>query len=172
MPANPDLIARFSTRIGGSKAKEVERFLKFAVVGITGTFVNALVLNALMFLFHVQQGDQGLPDVFEAVAYAIAIFNNFVWNRFWVYPDSRSKPVVKQLAMFYVVNSIGYLINMVIFSLSRGAFASLLANMLHQTSVTSDDIKLGANMGLLLATCIVMFWNFFVNRYLTYNDVK
>jgi putative flippase GtrA len=166
------IIQRISLRFGGSKPKELERFLKFAVVGVSGTAVNAVVLNVLMAMFHVQQGDQGPLTLFEAIAYAIAIFNNFVWNRIWVYPDSRSKPVLQQLVMFYVINAIGFFINLVIFSLSSGPFAGLSATVLRHTGVTSDDVKLGADMGLLLATGIVMFWNFFVNRYLTYSDVE
>jgi putative flippase GtrA len=32
--------------------------------------------------------------------------------------------------------------------------------------------RIGKNMALILAVVVVMFWNFFVNRYWTYNDVS
>jgi putative flippase GtrA len=32
-------------------------------------------------------------------------------------------------------------------------------------------VRIGKNLSLMLAVGIVMFWNFFVNRYWTYNDV-
>jgi putative flippase GtrA len=39
--------------------------------------------------------------------------------------------------------------------------------------VTVEDLahKLGYNAAKVLATGVVMFWNFFINRFWTYNDV-
>jgi hypothetical protein len=37
--------------------------------------------------------------------------------------------------------------------------------------ILSPDV-LGENVTLVIAVVIVLFWNFFVNRYWTYSDVK
>jgi len=170
--ATPGFIGRISIRIGGSKAKEVERFLKFAVVGLSGTFVNSILLFIVGALLNAQPGSLAL-GIAEAIAYGIAIFNNFVWNRFWVYPDSRSKPMLHQLAMFYVINAIGFVISTILVVIASGPLTSLLANVLHHVTATQTDARLGTQMSLyFVATPLVMFWNFFVNRYITYNDVK
>jgi putative flippase GtrA len=171
-PVSSNIVGRLIQRIGGSKAKELERFLKFAVVGFSGFLVNAIIFNILLKVFNVTRDNQAIANILEAIAYGIAIFNNFVWNRFWVYPDSRSKPFSHQLVTFYVINAMGWLLNAVIIALSNGPLSSFASHLLNHTEVTSGDISLGFNMGLLLATAIVMFWNFFVNRYITYNDVK
>jgi len=38
-------------------------------------------------------------------------------------------------------------------------------------TVSGDD-KLGTMIAQLIGVVVVMFWNFFANRYWTYNDVK
>jgi len=41
------------------------------------------------------------------ISFIAAITSNFIWNRYWTYPDSRSKPVPHQLAQFVVINVMG-----------------------------------------------------------------
>jgi putative flippase GtrA len=38
--------------------------------------------------------------------------------------------------------------------------------------LTNYAERIGENMALALSVLVVMFWNFFVNRYWTYNDVE
>jgi len=41
------------------------------------------------------------------ISLACAIVSNFLWNRYWTYPDSRSRPLGHQLGMFTMVNLAG-----------------------------------------------------------------
>jgi len=78
--------------------RERARFLRFAVVGIIGAVVDFGVMNLLVNLFSFSLVSAG------TISFLAAILSNFIWNRYWTYPDSRSKPISHQLLEFLVVN--------------------------------------------------------------------
>jgi putative flippase GtrA len=78
--------------------RERRRFLKFAMVGVIGAIVDFGVFNLLAGVFLI-------PAVWASIcSFVAAVVSNFIWNRYWTYPDSRNKPVPKQMAQFGVVN--------------------------------------------------------------------
>jgi putative flippase GtrA len=71
--------------------REKTRFLRFLVVGMIGAAVDFGIENLLHRLL-------GFPYVLAgAISFICAVLSNFYWNRVWTYPDSRSKPIGKQL---------------------------------------------------------------------------
>lgn len=143
--------------------KEVERFLKFMVVGVIGAVVDFGSYNLLIEW-------AGWPaEVAGTLSFALAICSNFIWNRYWTYPDSRSKPIVQQFVQFFVVNALGIIIRLPIIALTKGPFGSLAERLLSLDKQAAST--LGNNVALAVAVVIVMFWNFFVNRFWTYSDV-
>jgi putative flippase GtrA len=99
----------------------------------------------------------------------LAICSNFVWNRYWTYPDSRSKPIAHQFVQFFIVNVLGIVIRLPIIALTRNPFGKLVEDLFSLKTATAQT--LGNNVALAVAVIIVMFWNFFVNRFWTYSDV-
>jgi len=95
--------------------------------------------------------------------------SNFTFNRFWTYPDSRSKSILNQLAQFGLVNVVGLAIRTIIFALINAPLAQLAEELIHDFVIPGYVI--GENAALAIVVVIVMFWNFFANRYWTYNDV-
>lgn len=168
----------------GIDTKEAERFAKFAVVGAIGFMVDFGVSNLLLrpFIFLLQEGTAlhdfvarfGVAPEEKALLFAgtisfiCAIISNFLWNRYWTYPDSRSKSLRRQFVQFTVVSVAGILIRAPILAFTYGPFTALVEQI---SSLAPYAIRIGANLSLMLAVIIVMFWNFFVNRYWTYNDV-
>ncbi len=149
--------------------KEVVRFLKFSVVGTIG----AVVDFGTLYLLHVVVG---LPIVLaNTCSFTAAVLSNFTWNRYWTYPDSRSKPIRTQLAQFFIVNIAGWGINTGILVLLRYPCVSLVgtATRALALSLTPETLyKLGYNLAKAIATGVVLFWNFFINRFWTYSDVS
>ena len=146
--------------------KERERFFKFAVVGAFGALVDFGSFNLLMSVF-------GLPLLWaQAGSFTLAIISNFIWNRLWTYPDSRSKPITHQLVTFFLVNIVGLAIRTPIFTGLESPFRNLFDKLsfLPIGLVTAD--RLGYTFALGVAVVVVMFWNFFINRVWTYNDVE
>ena len=171
----------------GVNPKEAERFFKFAVVGAVGFVVDFgifnLLLSPLELLFTGASGTQealaqlGLSltqletlatTLAGTISFVAAIISNFLWNRYWTYPDSRSKSVRRQFAMFSLVSVAGIFIRVPLIALTHRPFSALAANIAQLAPYAK---RVGDNLALILAVIVVMFWNFFVNRYWTYNDV-
>jgi len=142
---------------------ERTRFLKFAVVGVIGGVVDFGAANLLVYVFSAPLVVAG------SISFIAAIISNFTWNRYWTYPDSRSKPVLRQLAQFTIVNAIGLAIRVPILHYLEPVLKRLFG--IQHLPIFSPDF-LSKNFTLAAAVIIVMFWNFFVNRYVTYSDVE
>jgi putative flippase GtrA len=143
---------------------ERTRFLKFLVVGFIGALIDFGVMNLLT-------SQLGLSLVIAGtISFTCAVTSNFIWNRYWTYPDSRSRPLLKQLAMFFLVNTAGVAIRIPILHFMEPVFESILARLSFIPSISIDT--LAKNLTLGLAVVVVLLWNFFINRYWTYNDVS
>ena len=105
------------------------------------------------------------------ISFLAAVTSNFLLNRYWTYPDSRSKPVTRQFIEFAIINAMGLIIRIPILAfidpLLRKAFS-----MLSWRPLAVSPFVLADNLSLALAIGVVLFWNFFANRYLTYADVE
>jgi putative flippase GtrA len=143
--------------------KERVRFLKFASVGALGSLVDIGIANLLTHIFNMRLVYAG------SISFICAVFSNFTLNRYWTYPDSRSRPLMHQLGMFFLVNSIGIAIRIPILHYVEPFMTQEFETMTHLSSATAES--LAKNATLILAIGVVMMWNFFINRYWTYNDV-
>lgn len=66
------------------------RYLKFGLVGASGTVVNIAVLYvAQTYWFYAVQPDKLRLGLSLAVAILIATLSNFTWNRLWTWADRR-----------------------------------------------------------------------------------
>jgi putative flippase GtrA len=151
------------------KRKEFVRFFKFAVVGGFGAIVDFAVLAVLERFVHPPSPiDNWWSSIAVGISLSTAIVSNFIWNRYWTYPDSRSKPIVRQFAQFYVINILAYIIRGPIMLLET-VFAGWLGQWFALGQETAET--LGTYMAWALGVGIAMFWNFFINRFITYSDV-
>jgi putative flippase GtrA len=143
--------------------QERTRFLKFMAVGVIGAVVDFGIMNLFSKLFGMILTWAG------TISFTCAILSNFLWNRYWTYPDSRSRPVPKQLAMFFIVNVAGLAIRLPILHFLESRMRQLFAQS--SLGLPFSPEFLGKNFTLAIAVFVVMLWNFIVNRYWTYNDV-
>ena len=168
-------------RIGGERAKEYERLIKFAFVGLLGFAIDSgtvLVLQNTL-LPPVSAANETL-DVNVAlattVAFVLAVCSNFVWNRLWTYPDSRSRSARRQLTQFVIVSVIGWAIRTLWIDFAYQALGDLSTTILRGLTTDYapallDQHKLGTMIALFFGVIVVTAWNFLANRYWTYNDV-
>jgi len=145
-------------------SRERTRFLKFAVVGTIGAVIDFGIANLLVYAFHVSLVVAG------TTSFICAIISNFVWNRFWTYPDSRTKSIVSQFLQFAAISVMGLAIRVPILKFGEPLLFRLFESLPFQIPFFTPDF-LAKNFTLAVAVIIVMFWNFFVNRYITYSDV-
>jgi len=151
------LFVNIVTRLG-INPKEAERFSKFLVVGGIGFIVDFGTLTLLKELFDTP------TLIANTISFTMAVVSNFTLNRYWTYPDSREKKFSAQLGQFAGVSVVGLLINNSLLWLLETPF---------NTALESIEIAVGKGYipAKMVATVIVLFWNFFINRYWTYNDV-
>jgi putative flippase GtrA len=163
----------------GRRAKEVERFLKFALVGALGAVVDLMTLFALQATVLPPHHPANVA-VATTLAFFTAVIHNFLWNRFWTYPDSRSRSARRQMAQFTVISGVGWVIRTVWISLAYAplgdALMPLAMPFIHMArpeyvaSATAAH-KLGTLVATLIGIGVIVNWNFLANRFWTYNDV-
>ncbi len=136
------------------RPKECERFLKFATVGVLGMAIDFAVLNFMHLVV-------GLPlGVANAISFSIAVISNFTWNRLWTFPESRQRHLGKQLGQFALVNLLGLGINTALLLGLDRVFQHFIAE------------PWAYNLAKAIAIGVVLFWNFFVNRFWTYKGIQ
>jgi putative flippase GtrA len=146
-----------------TETRERVRFFKFVAVGAIGSIVDLGIMNLLTRLFNMRLVYAG------TISFVCAVCSNFILNRYWTYPDSRSRPLMHQLGMFFLVNSVGIGIRIPTLHFVEPVMARAFEGMVHLSPATAES--LAKNATLIMAIGIVMIWNFFINRYWTYNDV-
>ena len=143
-----------------SGIRERTRFIRFALVGTLGAAIDFSVFNLAIQMFGIK------PVWANVISFSVAVVSNFIWNRFWTFPDSRTKPIRRQLA--------GVMIRTPMFVLLEPFwvrfFSGPARGWIPGLGFLSPEV-VGHNLALGLAMIVVLFWNFFVNRYWTYADV-
>ncbi|BCL36691.1 glycosyltransferase [Nostoc sp. MS1] len=152
---------RLSTgRVGRVKAKinfPLDRFLRFALVGLSGVFVDMGLLYLLS-----DPSTLALPLTrSKIISGEIAIFNNFLWNDAWTFADVTTRQQewhqrLKRFVKFNVICLAGLVLNVMVLNL---VFNFLIPN------------RYVAN---LIAIAVATIWNFWVNLKLSWRvtDVK
>ncbi len=142
---------------------ERTRFLKFMAVGAFGAVVDFGIANLLTHYLNFVLVLAG------TISFTCAVLSNFIWNRYWTYPESRSRPLAHQLGMFALVNVAGVAIRIPILHFLETPLRDFVSINGILSVLTPEFVA--RNLTLAVAVGIVMLWNFFVNRYWTYNDV-
>lgn len=143
-------------RISGFTAKfPLRRFLRFALVGLSGVFVDLAA-------FYLLRVNLGLPIARSTMLSAeVAVINNFLWNDLWTFGDiSQRQPGTRQrLKRFLKFNLV---------CLAGIILQALLVSLLH------DAFGINEFAAKLLAIVLVTFWNFWINLKLSWRvtDVR
>ena len=138
------------------------RFTKFIVVGLIGAAVDFGIMNLFTLFLNFSLTLSG------SISFICAVISNFFWNRYWTYPESRSRSIPKQFFMFFVVNLIGIFLRIPVLHFVEPVFTEVFQRyplLKINTSILANNITLA------IAVLIVLLWNFFINRYWTYNDI-
>ncbi len=154
------------------------QFVKFCIVGFSSTIINFAVVNGLHYKAHFQ--------VWPSVIYGflLSCVNGFIWNRQWTFKQSRSNSVATQSVRFVAVNIVGLVLNcsivailIALYESSKGSVVNTHHFIAMFESIAAsqhkfDVPKLVLNGALLVATGVVVFWNFFANRLWTFKHKK
>lgn len=163
----------------GKRSVGVARFLKFSVVGAIGFVVDFGTVFVLQATILPPVSDVNVV-VATAVAFTLAILSNFTWNRYWTYPESRSRSAKRQLTQFTIISVIGGVVRTTWIRFAYLPLGVLLMPVVlpvvevfrpgYLPSLTAEA-KLGTMVAQFIGVIVVLFWNFFANRYWTYRHV-
>ncbi len=144
--------------------EERARFLKFAIVGISGTIIDFGIFNLLL---HMQSN-----SIFAStISFNVAVFNNFYWNRNWTYPESKIHSIAPQLIKFSLVSIAGLLIRTILYKLLEQPSINFMDGILSENIYFSAGV-IGKNISLAFVIIIVLFWNYLTNRFWTYKNIS
>ncbi|MDP2683925.1 MAG: GtrA family protein [bacterium] len=135
------------------KNPSIIEFLKFAVVGVIGTIVDFSFYALLTRVFGVYYITATCISVF------LAIINNFFLNKYWTFNKGQSGKAKTEYIKFFVVSIVNYFLNVGITwyivekTTSEAVFGS------------SEDF-----FAKVIAIGIVLFSNYFGNKYWTFKD--
>jgi len=147
------------------KQKQPKRFLKFALVGLSGTLVDFLIFNVCISLLHFQ------AVIASVCSFSMGFLNNFTWNRLWTFPESKEKPFQSQFIKFLIVSLIGLGIRTPLFAVMEKPMIRFASSLFERTSIPLSATTIGHNLALGIAIIVVLFWNYFANRFWTYKGI-
>jgi putative flippase GtrA len=124
-----------------------KQFVKFAIVGGTGTLINLMVLKlALAGWSHLSTTTPFAVEVMAScLAFLVAVGSNFLLNRWWTFRSTG--PAHVEFGKFLTVSLAGLGLNTVAFSIFRG------------------HLELPVLLSQLLAIGCVLPFNFLVNKF-------
>lgn len=132
--------------------QEVTRFTRFLTVGAVGTLLDFSILTLLKLA--------SLPTLAaNSLSFTAGLLNNFTWNRLWTFGDAVNADWRKQLAQFTLVSLMGLALNNLIVLSLEDIFGIILGQP-----------QWGYLPAKVLATGVVVFWNYFANRTWTFKN--
>ncbi len=157
---------------------ERKRFIKFLIVGALGFIVDFGSFNLFHWLGVGPWVAANLlplavlaehPEIVEqSLSFCAAVISNFLWNYLWIYPEAREANQARKITKFVIVSVAGLLIGVPVFSLAL----TVWKNVIGALGLSGLQFNLAGNLALMTRVGVLLFWNFFVNRYWTYRDVK
>jgi putative flippase GtrA len=132
---------------------------KFGAVGLVGFVVDVAefnLLRATVFEPHVVHAG---PLYAKAVSTVLAIFTNWLGNRYWTFSDSRRSRTGREAFEFFAVSIAGMAIGLLCLWFSH--------YVLGQTSVLADNISsnvVGLALGAVFRFVLYRYWVFAPNR--------
>ena len=119
------------------------KFLKFCVVGFSGTAIDFGLTWLCKEIFKVPK------FLANATGFVVAATSNYILNRTWTW-GSTNEQVGVEYVKFFAVSLIGLGLNTLILY------------------IFNEKLKLNFYLSKVIATGVVMLWNFFANNFFTF----
>lgn len=140
-----------ATQAKMARNRERQRFLRFMVVGAGGTTLDFAILTVLKLA--------GVATLLaNTTSFSAGVVNNFWWNRQWTFAEARRQRWQAQLVQFAIVSLVGLAINNFVVALLEDVMGSWLGQP-----------TWGYLPAKVVATGVVVFWNYLANRHWTFN---
>jgi len=119
------------------------KFIKFSLVGFSGVFVDFVTTAFCKEILKIQK------YVANTFGFVLAASTNYILNRIWTF-HSNNPNIMLEFTRFFMISLIGLGINLLIIWIMSGKF------------------KVNFYISKLVATLVVVLWNFLINAYYTF----
>lgn len=133
------------------KRRGFRQFIKFGIVGLTGTVVDLGIYNLLAVLLGYN------IYIARVISFTLAATNNYILNRKWTFHSDDNK-IAAEYGKYFFIASVGLFLNLGIMRLLQPwalRFSSPLAQK---------------NIPVLIAIVIVLIWNFTANKFWVFKE--
>jgi len=121
-----------------------KRAIKFFISGIISASIDFGILFILVHFYSFN------VIIANTISFSFAVINSFLFNKFWTFRN-KDKNYSKQFFKFLIVSIIGLILNnLFLFIIIKFGVWYLFAKV--------------------IVTFIVLFWNFFINKFWTFNE--
>lgn len=137
----------------------VSQLARFGAVGAVGFLVDVGVFNLLRATVLSPEEVHTGPLIAKVISTVLAIFVNWMGNRYWTFADRRSASTTREGVEFFVVSIIGMVIGLACLWLSH--------YVLGYTSVLADNISsnvIGLALGAAFRFVAYRLWVFAPHR--------
>ena len=134
-----------------SQPQALRQFIKFGIVGVIGFAVDFTTLFCLKEFLGLNL------YVANTFSFSAAVVSNFLWNSIWTFRGSYTGRKRHRFLPFVLVSVLGLGINQSILYAAH-EFTGL------------DAYQYGYLVAKVVATVVVMIWNFFANKYWTFGE--
>jgi putative flippase GtrA len=163
LEAEPNLLQKIIQRRG------LRQFVKFCIVGASSTAVDFGIFYLLIEVLHIKQhfASEDLGRALAVMAaFVVAVTNGFYWNSRWTFRQTDPASARRRYVQFVATNIVGLGLNLSI-TLAVARVAPVFLVDLLSPYLQKDP---AAFIGKAVATGIVVFWNFAVNKYWTFRS--
>lgn len=133
---------------------------KFVLVGGTNFLVDMGVLNILIFFTGISTG--ATQTLFKAGSFAVAVFNSFFWNKYWVFKRSATESAGKEFMQFLIVSIVGLIVNI--------GIDKILVDFVGPMG--DIPVKTWAQLAAMISAAIALFWNFAGYKFIVFDAKK
>lgn len=148
---------------------------KFALIGGLNTLIDWGILALLILTFEQRlqiQSSQALVKIlfititfytlYKAISFMVATVNSYLWNKFWTFTRKTKEQASKELAQFFVVSIVGFLINV-------GIASWVFIKILPIGGLNSSQWGI---LAAVIATATSMIWNFLGYKFIVFDSKK
>lgn len=161
---------KLSPNIKPGKNDFVRQSIKFIFVGLIGAVVDFSIMNLLVLVFDL--------NIYWAVGFSFigGFLTVFLLNRGWTFRRAGYRYSARNQGLrYFSVALVGFILNIfimyIVINYFNLSFCSSLSTNISQIIAgtrTKNELALCANSARAIATGLVFFWNFFVNKYFTF----
>ncbi len=143
-------------RVHALVRRNAKVFLKYALVGVTGTVLDVGLFALLIITTPLGDSISG-RIVAATISFILAVVNNYTWNRRWTFADKKSN-VRQQFSKFFLVSCGGWFLNVAFLTLFTWVLIEMFA---------FGDVS-GSTLAKILASGVVLSYNFVANKIWTF----